>query len=701
MFEETYASVTTNVAGREIKLETGKIARQATASIIASSGDNQVLVTVVAGREPEGQSFFPLTVNYTEKYYAAGRIPGSFFRREGRPTEKETLISRLIDRPLRPLFPKGYFQEVQVICTVLSADKNESPEIISLIGASAALAISGLPFEGPISAARVGFVDGSYVLNPDKEFQDKSMLDMVVAGTKDAILMVESEAKELSEDQMLGAVLFAHQEMQKTIALIEELASKTSIPEIEYSLKEDNSELKEKIINIVKDDLVDAYSIPEKAKRQESVSLARDKMKESLNDEDLEDENVVSGYFKSVESEIVRSRLLNGDTRIDGRDLDTVRPIDIEVGFLNKSHGSCLFTRGETQSIGVATLGGSRDAQLIDALDGTTNDPFMLHYNFPPFSVGEAGFIGAPKRREIGHGKLARRALEAVLPSQEEFPYTIRVVSEITESNGSSSMATVCSSSLSMMDAGIPIKKAVAGVAMGLVLDGDSFCVITDILGDEDHLGDMDFKVAGTADGVTALQMDIKVKGISEEIMEVALEKAQTARTHILEKMNSVLDSPREELSPNAPQAVSMTIAKDKIREVIGKGGSVIKSITEKSGSNVDINDNGEIKIFGDSPESRQTAIDLINQIVADPEVGQIYTGTVVKIVEFGAFVSIDGGKEGLVHVSEIMEERVEKVSDYLVEGEEVDVKVIGIDDRGRVKLSIKAVNPPEESNEE
>ena len=700
MFEETYASVTTNVAGREIKLETGKIARQATASIIASSGDNQVLVTVVAGREPEGQSFFPLTVNYTEKYYAAGKIPGSFFRREGRPTEKETLVSRLIDRPLRPLFPKGYFQEVQVICTVLSADKNESPEIISLIGASAALAISGLPFEGPISAARVGFVDGSYVLNPDNESLEKSMLDMVVAGTKDAILMVESEAKELSEDQMLGAVLFAHQEMQKTITLIEELASKTSTPEIEYSIKEDNSELKEKIINIVRDDLVSAYSIPEKSKRQESVSLARDKMKESLSDEDLEDENAVSGYFKSVESEIVRSRLLNGDSRIDGRDLDTVRPIDIEVGFLNKSHGSCLFTRGETQSIGVATLGGSRDAQLIDALEGTTNDPFMLHYNFPPFSVGEAGFIGAPKRREIGHGKLARRALEAVLPSQEEFPYTIRVVSEITESNGSSSMATVCSSSLSLMDAGIPIKKAVAGVAMGLVLDGDDFCVITDILGDEDHLGDMDFKVAGTSDGVTALQMDIKVKGISEEIMEVALEKAQTARTHILEKMDSVLDSPRKELSPNAPQAVNMTIAKDKIREVIGKGGSVIKSITEKSGANVDINDDGEIKIFGDSPESRQTAIDLINQIVADPEVGQIYTGTVVKIVEFGAFVSIDGGKEGLVHVSEIMEERVEKVSDYLVEGEEVDVKVIGIDDRGRVKLSIKAVNSPEETIE-
>ncbi len=700
MFEETYASVTTNVAGREIKLETGKIARQATASIIASSGDNQVLVTVVAGREPEGQSFFPLTVNYTEKYYAAGKIPGSFFRREGRPTEKETLVSRLIDRPLRPLFPKGYFQEVQVICTVLSADKNESPEIISLIGASAALAISGLPFEGPISAARVGFVDGSYVLNPDNESLEKSMLDMVVAGTKDAILMVESEAKELSEDQMLGAVLFAHQEMQKTITLIEELASKTSTPEIEYSIKEDNSELKEKIINIVRDDLVSAYSIPEKSKRQESVSLARDKMKESLSDEDLEDENAVSGYFKSVESEIVRSRLLNGDSRIDGRDLDTVRPIDIEVGFLNKSHGSCLFTRGETQSIGVATLGGSRDAQLIDALEGTTNDPFMLHYNFPPFSVGEAGFIGAPKRREIGHGKLARRALEAVLPSQEEFPYTIRVVSEITESNGSSSMATVCSSSLSLMDAGIPIKKAVAGVAMGLVLDGDDFCVITDILGDEDHLGDMDFKVAGTSDGVTALQMDIKVKGISEEIMEVALEKAQTARTHILEKMDSVLDSPRKELSPNAPQAVNMTIAKDKIREVIGKGGSVIKSITEKSGANVDINDDGEIKIFGDSPESRQTAIDLINKIVADPEVGQIYTGTVVKIVEFGAFVSIDGGKEGLVHVSEIMEERVEKVSDYLVEGEEVDVKVIGIDDRGRVKLSIKAVNLPEETIE-
>ena len=700
MFEETYASVTTNVAGREIKLETGKIARPATASIIASSGDNQVLVTVVAGREPEGQSFFPLTVNYTEKYYAAGKIPGSFFRREGRPTEKETLVSRLIDRPLRPLFPKGYFQEVQVICTVLSADKNESPEIISLIGASAALAISGLPFEGPVSAARVGFVDGSYVLNPDNESLEKSMLDMVVAGTKDAILMVESEAKELSEDQMLGAVLFAHQEMQKTITLIEELASKTSIPEIEYSIKEDNSELKEKIINIVRDDLVSAYSIPEKSKRQESVSLARDKMKESLSDEDLEDENAVSGYFKSVESEIVRSRLLNGDSRIDGRDLDTVRPIDIEVGFLNKSHGSCLFTRGETQSIGVATLGGSRDAQLIDALEGTTNDPFMLHYNFPPFSVGEAGFIGAPKRREIGHGKLGRRAIEAVLPSQEEVPYTIRVVSEITESNGSSSMATVCSSSLSMMDAGIPIKKAVAGVAMGLVLEGDDFCVITDILGDEDHLGDMDFKVAGTSDGVTALQMDIKVKGISEEIMEVALEKAQTARTHILEKMDSVLDSPRKELSPNAPQAVNMTIAKDKIREVIGKGGSVIKSITEKSGANVDINDDGEIKIFGDSPESRQTAIDLINQIVADPEVGQIYTGTVVKIVEFGAFVSIDGGKEGLVHVSEIMEERVEKVSDYLVEGEEVDVKVIGIDDRGRVKLSIKAVNSPEETTE-
>ena len=690
-------SCTKTIAGRKVTLETGKVARQATASVIASSGDTQVLVTVVAGGQKPGQSFFPLTVNYIEKFYAAGKIPGSFFRREGRPSEAEVLTSRLIDRPIRPLFPKGYTQEVQVICTVMSIDNDDTADIISLIGVSAALQLSGLPFSGPLSAARVGFIDGSYILNPGLKDLEESQLDMVVAGSTDAVFMVESEASELSEDQMLGAILFAQQEMKPSLELIKEVVEQATIIPIEYELAEENLDLKQMVSDKASDLLKNAYQIAEKTKRQEAVAEARDLVKAEVDEDDEDALKEISDYFKALESDIVRTRLLNSEPRIDGRDLDTVRPIAVETGILNQAHGSSLFTRGETQSIAVATVDSLKLSQLIDSLQGDSKDPFMLHYNFPPYSVGEAGMIGSPKRREIGHGKLARRALEAVIPDPEEFEYAIRVVSEITESNGSSSMATVCASSLAMMDAGIPIKKPVAGVAMGLVKDKDRHCVITDILGDEDHLGDMDFKVAGTSDGVTALQMDIKIAGINEEILQDALEKANIARVHILGEMNKVLSESRPELNEKAPQSLKTSIPKNKIGEVIGKGGATIKKITEQTSTNIDINDKGQISIYGRSKKEREEALAIIESMTSEPEVGLICTGTVLKIVDFGAFVSFDNGKEGLVHVSEIAEEKVKNVSDYLVEGEEVDIKVIGIDSRGKVKLSMKAVLEPTE----
>ena len=681
------------IAGRKVTIETGKVARQATGSVVISSGDTKVLVTTVAGQDKSGQGFFPLTVNYIEKFYASGKIPGSFFRREGRPSEKEVLTSRLIDRPIRPLFPKGYGIEVQIICTVLSMDKNDDADVISIIGASAALQLSGLPFQAPLSAARVGFIDGNYILNPTLEELKSSSLNMVVAGSEDAIFMVESEANELSEDQMLGAILFAQKEMKASLDLIDELVSQADISSIEHTAKEDNETLKETVNNLISTDLEEAYQTPEKSQRQEMISELKEKVKTTLEESEEDNIDEALGYFKSLESEIVRTRLLEGKSRIDGRDLDTVRPISIEVGLLPQAHGSALFTRGETQSISVATMDSLKLSQLIDSLHGDLKDPFMLHYNFPPFSVGEAGMVGSPKRREIGHGKLARRALEAVLPNPKEFEYAIRVVSEITESNGSSSMATVCASSLAMMDAGIPLKKPVAGVAMGLVKTEDKHCVITDILGDEDHLGDMDFKVAGTEDGVTALQMDIKIAGINEQILEDALEKAHSARNHILGEMNKILSESRPELSPIAPQAIEIKIPKSKIGEVIGKGGANIKKLTEETNTNIDISDNGSVKVYGRSKEEREDAIQKIEFITSDPEVGLVTLGTVEKIVDFGAFVSFDNGREGLVHISEIAQERVKNIADYLVEGEEVEIKVIGIDDRGKVKLSMKAVS--------
>ena len=681
------------IAGRKVTIETGKVARQATGSVVISSGDTKVLVTTVAGQDKSGQGFFPLTVNYIEKFYASGKIPGSFFRREGRPSEKEVLTSRLIDRPIRPLFPKGYGIEVQIICTVLSMDKNDDADVISIIGASAALQLSGLPFQAPLSAARVGVIDGNYILNPTLEALKSSSLNMVVAGSEDAIFMVESEANELSEDQMLGAILFAQKEMKASLDLIDELVSQADISSIEHTVKEDDETLKETINKLISSDLEKAYQTPEKSQRQEMISELKEKVKTTLEESEEDNIDEALGYFKSLESEIVRTRLLEGKSRIDGRDLDTVRPISIEVGLLPQAHGSALFTRGETQSISVATMDSLKLSQLIDSLHGDLKDPFMLHYNFPPFSVGEAGMVGSPKRREIGHGKLARRALEAVLPNPKEFEYAIRVVSEITESNGSSSMATVCASSLAMMDAGIPLKKPVAGVAMGLVKTEDKHCVITDILGDEDHLGDMDFKVAGTEDGVTALQMDIKIAGINEQILEDALEKAHSARNHILGEMNKILSESRPELSPIAPQAIEIKIPKSKIGEVIGKGGANIKKLTEETNTNIDISDNGSVKVYGRSKEEREDAIQKIEFITSDPEVGLVTLGTVEKIVDFGAFVSFDNGREGLVHISEIAQERVKNIADYLVEGEEVEIKVIGIDDRGKVKLSMKAVS--------
>ncbi|WP_183410971.1 polyribonucleotide nucleotidyltransferase [Litorivivens lipolytica] len=686
--------------GHQVTLETGRIARQATGAVLVSMDDVSVLCTVVGAKTAkEGQDFFPLSVHYQERTYSAGKIPGGFFKREGRPSEKETLTSRLIDRPIRPLFPNGFKNEVQVVCTVMSSEKDVDPDIAAMIGTSAALAISGIPFAGPIGGARVGYnADKGYFLNPTYSELESSELNMVVAGTEQAVLMVESEASELTEDQMLGAVLYAHQEMQAVIKVINELAAEAGKPKWEWSAPEENTALMAAVAEGYKAALGDAYRITDKMERYGKVSELRDQAVATLAGEGSEfSADEVAGVFGKLEKNIVRQRILNGEARIDGRDNRTVRPISVEVGVLPKAHGSSLFTRGETQAIGVTTLGTTRDAQLIDALEGERKDNFMLHYNFPPYSVGECGRMGGTGRREIGHGRLARRGLAAVLPTAEEFPYTIRVVSEITESNGSSSMASVCVGSLSMMDAGVPLKAPVAGIAMGLVKEGERFAVLTDILGDEDHLGDMDFKVAGTANGITALQMDIKIEGITEKIMEIALEQAEQARLHILGQMNQVLEASRETVSNNAPSMTTLKVDTDKIRDIIGKGGATIRSICEETEAQVDIEDDGTVRIYGANAESRDAAVDRVLAITAEAEVGAVYTGKVSRIVDFGAFVTILPGKDGLVHISQIAHERVENVSDYLKEGDDIQVKVLDVDQRGRIKLSIKELIEKEE----
>ena len=678
--------------GQTVTLETGRIARQATGAVLVTVENTSVLCTVVAEKNArDGQDFFPLSVHYQEKTYSVGKIPGGFFKREARPSEKETLTSRLIDRPIRPLFADGYMAEVQVVCTVMSADKHIDPDIPAMIGTSAALAISGCPFNGPIGGARVGFNEAQgYMLNPTYDQLADSKLDMVVAGTKDAVLMVESQAKELSEDQMLGAVLFAHQEMQTVIQAINELVAEAGKPRWDWQAPAIDEALLAAVEGQVQNDLGEAYRITEKSARYDRVAEIRTACVEALAVEGGPAADDVKDMFKKVEKNLVRKRILAGEPRIDGRDTRTVRQIACEVDLLAKAHGSALFTRGETQAIGTVTLGSTRDAQIIDALEGERRDPFMLHYNFPPYSVGEAGRIGFTGRREVGHGRLARRGLAAVLPNEEEFPYTVRVVSEITESNGSSSMASVCVGSMAMMAAGVPLKAPVAGIAMGLVTDGNLFAVLTDILGDEDHLGDMDFKVAGTAEGVTALQMDIKIEGINEQIMEIALEQALHARLHILGQMNAVLAEPRQVTSENAPSMITLKVDSDKIRDIIGKGGATIRSITEESGATVDIDDDGTVRVFGQDQAARDKAVAMIEEITAEAEVGAIYTGTVARIVDFGAFVNILPGKDGLVHISQIANERVENVTDHLSEGEEVRVKVLDVDQRGRIKLSIK-----------
>ena len=681
--------------GKEFTIETGKVARQASGAVIVSTEDIQVLATVVGRKEANpGQAFFPLTVNYQEKTYAVGKIPGGFFKREGRPTEKETLTSRLIDRPIRPLFPKGFMNEVQVICTVISGGKNSDPDIAGLIGASAALAISGIPFAEPIGAARVGYdAETGYMLNPDYETLETSLLDMVVAGTQSAVLMVESEAKQLSEDQMLGAVLFAHQEMQVVISAINELKAEVGKPAWDWEPAPENVSLKDALVERFGAAVADAYKISDKMQRYESIGQIKQQAVEALADEDNGPAaGDVADAFGALEKRTVRNSIIDGAPRIDGRDTKTVRAIEVETGVLPKAHGSALFTRGETQALVVTTLGAVRDSQLIESLEGSKKDPFMLHYNFPPFSVGETGFMSGPKRREIGHGRLARRGVAAVMPAEEDFPYAIRVVSEITESNGSSSMASVCGSSLAMMDAGVPLAAPVAGIAMGLIKEGERFAVLTDILGDEDHLGDMDFKVAGTANGVTALQMDIKIQGITEEIMEIALEQAHEARQHILGEMNKVISESRESVSENAPSMATIKIDPDKIRDVIGKGGAVIRGITEETGASVDIDDDGNVRIYGEDADSRDAALEMVNAITAEAEVGKLYKGKVARIVDFGAFVTILPGKDGLVHISQISQERVEDVNQYLTEGEEVLVKCTDLDARGRIKLSIKEI---------
>lgn len=687
-----------------VTIETGRVARQATGAALVTMGETSVLCTVVGAKEAApGQGFFPLSVHYQERSYAAGKIPGGFFKREGRPSEKETLTSRLIDRPIRPLFPNGYMAEVQVVCTVLSAEKDSDPDIAAMIGTSAALAVSGIPFDGPIGAARVGYTEqDGYILNPGYAKLLTSELDMVVAGTRDAVLMVESEANELPEDIMLGAVLFAHQELQAIIKTIDELVKDAGKPRWEWTPVAQNEELKAAIEKEFGESIGAAYRITNKAKRYDSLSELRNQaVEQHASEEKGVSADDVKGIFSQLEKNIVRSRIVAGEPRIDGRDTKTVRQLQVEVGVLPKVHGSALFTRGETQALVVATLGSTRDAQIIDSLEGERKDNFMLHYNFPPYSVGECGRMGGTGRREIGHGRLARRGVAAMLPTADDFPYTMRVVSEITESNGSSSMASVCGASLALMDAGVPMKSPVAGVAMGLVKETDGYAVLTDILGDEDHLGDMDFKVAGTANGVTALQMDIKIEGITEEIMEVALEQALQARLHILAEMNLVIAAPRANLSASAPQMHSMKVDSDKIRDVIGKGGATIRSITETTGASVDIEDDGTIKIYASDAENLQAAIDRITEITAEAEIGATYEGTVVRIVDFGAFVNFLPGKDGLVHISQIAHERVNSVGDYLEEGQKVKVKCLDVDNRGRIKLSIKETLPAPEVTEE
>ena len=686
--------------GRTLVLETGKIARQADGAVLATYGETVVLCTAVGQRTPKpGIDFFPLTVNYQEKTFAAGKIPGGFFKREGRPSEKETLTSRLIDRPIRPLFAKGYKNETQVICTVLSHDLENDPDIVAMVGASAALTISGLPFLGPIGGARVGYINGDYVLNPQLDEMSNSSLDLVVAGTQEGVLMVESEASELSEEIMLGAVAYGHKSMQAVIDAIIDLAEMCAkepwdvpepAPEVEA--------LREQLAASVSDDLREAYKIVKKQDRVEAVAAAKAKAVEFL-DEDEPAANAVSGILKGLESDIVRGNILDTGVRIDGRDTKTVRPIVSEVKVLGRAHGSALFTRGETQALVVVTLGTGSDEQIVDALEGEYREHFMLHYNFPPYSVGEASFLRSPGRREIGHGKLAWRAVHPLLPSKEDFPYTVRIVSEITESNGSSSMATVCGTSLALMDAGVPLTRPVAGIAMGLIKEDDRFAVLSDILGDEDHLGDMDFKVAGTEEGITSLQMDIKITSITEEIMQVALGQARDGRLHILGEMAKALGTARNEVNQNAPRITVISIPKDKIREVIGTGGKVIREICETTGAKVDIEDDGTIKVAAVDAEASQAAIDWIKSIVAEPEVGVIYTGKVVKLMDFGAFVNFLGSKDGLVHISELKPERVGKVSDVVKLGDQVKVKVLGFDDRGKVKLSMKVVD--QETGEE
>ena len=681
-----------------VTLETGRIARQATGAVMCSMDNTTVLCTVVGAKDAkEGQDFFPLSVHYQEKAYAAGKIPGGFFKREGRPSEKETLTSRLIDRPIRPLFPDGFKNEVQVVCTVMSAEKNVDPDIAAMIGTSAALAISGIPFNGPIGGARVGFTaERGYILNPTYSELEGSELDMVVAGTRDAVLMVESEAKELPEDIMLGAVLYAHQEMQTVIKVIDELTAEAGKAKWDWQAEAENVELKTALKELVGADLDAAYQVVDKQARVAAVNAQRDRAVEALASAEGASGDDVKDAFKKLEKNIVRSRIIRGEPRIDGRDNKTVRAIDVEVGVLPSVHGSALFTRGETQAIVAATLGATRDAQMIDALEGRRDDPFMLHYNFPPFSVGECGRMGGAGRREIGHGRLARRGIAAVLPKDADFPYAMRVVSEITESNGSSSMASVCGSSLALMDAGVPLKAPVAGIAMGLVKETEGFAVLTDILGDEDHLGDMDFKVAGTSAGVTALQMDIKIEGITEQIMEIALEQALHARLHILGEMNKVISKGRDSVAETAPRMGTMQIDPDKIRDVIGKGGATIRALCEETNSTIDIDDSGAVKIYAEDSEGLAAAMEKIGAIVAEPEVGEIYDGKVVRIVDFGAFVNFMPGTDGLVHISQIAPERVNKVTDYLQEGQDVRVKVLEIDNRGRVKLSIKEAQAEE-----
>ena len=699
MFDKKTVSI--EWGGKTLTLETGQIARQADGAVLATYGETVVLCAVTAAKSVrEGQDFFPLTVHYQEKFSAAGRIPGGFFKREGRATEKETLTSRLIDRPVRPLFPEGFYNEINVICQVLSYDGETEPDIVAMVAASAALTISGVPFMGPIGAARVGFVDGEYVLNPAvNTIFDEGRLDLVVAATQDAVMMVESEAKELTEEEMLGAVMFAHDESRKVIGAIIDLAEQAAKEPWEIDTSDDTAAIKEKLRGIVGDDIAAAYKLTDKSARSEALNAARAKAKEAFAEEEAQTQLVANKAVKKLEADIVRGSIIKDGTRIDGRKLDQVRPIEAIVGLLPRTHGSALFTRGETQAICTTTLGTKDAEQMIDGLEGLSYNHFMLHYNFPPYSVGEVGRFGFTGRRETGHGKLAWRALNPVLPSHEDFPYTIRVLSDITESNGSSSMATVCGGCLSMMDAGVPIERPVSGIAMGLILEGDEFAVLSDILGDEDHLGDMDFKVAGSEAGITTMQMDIKVAGITQEIMAKALEQAKAGRTHILGEMAKALGSARTGVSKHAPRIETMQIDKSKIRDIIGTGGKVIREIVAETGAKVDIDDEGVIKISSSNADEIAAARAWIEGIVEEAEVGKIYNGKVVNIVDFGAFVNFMGGKDGLVHVSEMKNERVEKVSDVVSEGQEVKVKVLEIDQRGKVRLSMRVVD--QETGEE